>query len=182
MHARAIGLLSCAWLIVGCGSVQPTAVLTPASTPMPSTTPVLAVGILLDELIGAQTTRYRMSDGTTWERANDAFHVLYHQPSGSTLFLASVDSAGPFVMLIGGQDGLPAECRHVLGYGGLDLDGAIDVHLVNAEHDVVLAKAPSFGASAIPSAGVYPETVRFCLDDDARVERAISILRPTPTK
>jgi hypothetical protein len=42
------------------------------------------------------------------------------------LFVAGIDGQGEYVLLIGGQDGLPEDCPYALRHGGRDWGDAIE--------------------------------------------------------
>jgi hypothetical protein len=147
--------------VAACGAPAPT---------RPSPVAILTIGILADQQIYADPTLFALADGQTWERPNDDFRYAYQAPSGSTLFIARVHGRGADVLLIGGQDDLPAECRHAIGYGGIDwADG------VEAE-GFLWHKAPTNAGK--PAGTLYPTTTRLCLDDQGRVASRAQLTAP----
>ncbi len=157
------------WLKVG-RAVLMAAAVAACGAPAPSHPPRIAietVGLLADERVYADHTEYELQDGRTWARPNDEFRIAYQAPSGSTLFIAGADDGGPYVLMIGGQDGLPPECTHAIGYGGTDLGDGIAVE------DFLWPKAPGYAGDLSPT--TYPTTTRFCLDDQGRVAARVDI-------
>jgi hypothetical protein len=152
------------------------AVLAACGVPAPSSprwVSIETVGILADERVYADHTEYILSDGRMWTRQNDGFRIAYQAPSGSTLFVAGSDDDGAYVLLVGGQDGLPPECAHAIGYGGTDLGSGVAVE------GFVWPKAPGFAGETIPT--TYPTTTRFCLDDQARISGHVDIAGLAPS-
>lgn len=152
------------WLfavVAACGAPAPSA---------PRSISIQTVGLLADERVYADHTEYILADGRMWTRPNGEFRVAYQAPSGSTLFIAGTDDRGPYVILVGGQDGLPSECAHAIGYGGTDLGSGVAVE------GFVWPKAPGFAGDASPTS--YPTTTRFCLDDQGRVAARVEITKP----
>jgi hypothetical protein len=115
---------------------------------------------------GDERTTYSLVDGRTWVRPNDQFRILYELQSGATLFVAGSDNDGEYVLLIGGQDGLPAACRYALRYGGRDWGDSIE------SQNLLWEKAPAFvglNGPDLQSGSAYPDNAGFCLNDKAQV-------------
>lgn len=132
-----------------------------------------AVGILSDLREGATRITYTLADGRVWDRPKDQFHIVYDLPSRETLFVAGQDKDGTYVLLIGGQQGLPADCPYSLRYGGREWGDAIE------SQGYLWHKADMF-AVVTPSPGVgadYPSNALLCLSADAEVT---AVLRATP--
>jgi hypothetical protein len=97
--------------------IGPSAVLTivvAACGAAPPVRPVAPVFDTIAPLIGSteseDRTTYSLADGRIWQRQNDQFRVIYDMPGEETLFVAGTDPEGAYVLLVGSQDGLPAEC------------------------------------------------------------------------
>lgn len=158
-----VGLLAVATLVVACGEAKP------AQRPSP---PALeAVGVVVDELYFDDRTVFKLVDGTVWERRNDQFRFRYQYSARSTLFVSGTDAEGTYVYLIGGSRDIPAECRHAIGWGGREWGDGIEVE------GLLWMKAPAFSTSVdpVPVGIEYPTTIRFCLDDRARVIAAVEL-------
>jgi hypothetical protein len=168
MDVRVV-LAMVAVLVAGCGGtskVRPTA-------PALETVGVLATVKEFDD-----RTEYSLTDGITWSRPKSAFRLVYDFPAGSTLFVSGTDAAGTFVYLIGRQEGLAADCQHALRYGGSDWGDSIEAQ------GLLWTKAPDFtGLPEAPSGTgwAYPDSVGFCLDDQARVTSVYVASPPTGT-
>ena len=164
--ARALAaVIISAVLAGGCGTPAPI----PTRPPFPN---LETIGVLATQEIYADRRVFRLADGRVWGRSNEAFRIPYAQPAGSTLFVAGSDSLGTFVLLIGGQQGLPAECIHAIGYGGREWGDAIEAA------GFLWRKSPVYSASALPVGSEYGTTTRFCLDDSARVTSLV-VIGPT---
>lgn len=131
-----------------------------------------AVGVLggIEEF--ETRTVYTLADGRKWDRPNDQFRVAYDMPAAQTLFVAGQDKDGAFVLLIGGQQGLPADCPYSLRYGGREWGDAIE------SQGFAWHKAGSFaGLADNPAVGAeYPGNTLFCLDADAEVTAALQAI------
>jgi hypothetical protein len=149
------------------------AAVTACGAPLPSRPSPIAIetiGLLADEQIYADHTVFILADGRRWERPNDEFRIAYQAPAGSTLFIAGTDSRGTYVLLVGGQDGLPAQCQHAIGYGGVDFGDGV------AAEGFLWRKAPAYQGGAAGT--VYRTTTRFCLDDQGRVASRADLTAP----
>ena len=116
---------------------------------------------------------YELQDGREWARPKAEYEVVYDMPSGATLFVGLSDPRGSYVLLVGGQDGLPADCPYALRYGGTDWGDAIESQgflWAKASDFVPLDSGPGSGAR-------YPDEAGFCLDDDGHV-RSVYVLSP----
>jgi hypothetical protein len=132
-----------------------------------------AVGILSGLSEANTTTTYTFADGRTWDRPKDQFRVVYDMPAGETLFVAGQDKTGPYVLLIGGQQGSPPDCPYSLRYGAREWGDAIESqgYLWHKSDDfATLTLSPGVGAE-------YPGSVIVCLDAGANVT---AVLRVTP--
>jgi hypothetical protein len=137
----------------------------------PSPIAIHTIGLLADEQVYKDHTVYVLADGRRWDRPNAAFRIAYQAQSDSTLFIAGEDGQGTYVLLVGGQDGLPADCKHAIGNGGVDFGDGI------AAEGFLWRKAPTYQGA--PSGTVYPSTIRFCLDDEGRVARRADLTAPS---
>jgi hypothetical protein len=145
----------------------------PFAAARPDAQTLQAVGILSGSSEAEAKTTYTLSDGRTWDRPKDEFRVVYDMPSGETLFVAGQDNAGTYVLLIGGQEGLPADCPYALRYGAREWGDAIE------SQGYLWHKAGTFEVRT-PSPGVgaeYPGSALSCLDADANVT---AVLQATP--
>ena len=159
-----IAVLVCA----SCGGASPG----PSSSP-PQRPPAIeadTIGLLVGEHVYADRTEFLLANGTSWTRPNSGFRRVYDRPAGSTLFIAGSDSSGPWVLLVGGQDGLPSDCTHAIGYGGVDFGDGV------AAAGFLWPKAPSFSGTADTS--IYGSLTRFCLDNQARVSGRVDLSPP----
>lgn len=123
------------------------------------------VGPLAGIQEGNKRITYTLEDGRQWVRARDEYEVVYDLPSGPTLFVALSNPAGTFVLLVGGQDGLPADCSYALRYGGREWGDSIESQgflWPKADGFVPLPGGPASG-------GAYATNAGFCLDEQAAV-------------
>ena len=129
------------------------------------------VGPLAGIQEGDDRITYSLQDGRQWVRGRDEFEVVYDFPSGPTLFVALPDPAGSYVLLVGGQDGLPADCSYALRYGGRDWGDLIESQgflWPKADGFVPLPGGPGNGTEYASNAG-------FCLDEHAAVTSVYTI-------
>lgn len=116
---------------------------------------------------------YDLQDGRQFARPKADYKLVYDMPSGPTLFVALSDPRGSYVLLVGGQEGLPAECQYSLRYGGTDWGDSIESQGFlwgKASDFIPLDGGPGSGAEYSSSAG-------FCLDEDGRVQ-SVYVLSP----
>lgn len=155
MVAMIVGLV-----VAGCSAVPAT---------RPDFPEFQAVGVLSGIEAFEARTVYTLADGRTWDRPNDQFRVAYDMPAAQTLFVAGQDQEGLYVLLIGSQQGLPADCLYSLRYGGREWGDAIE------SQGFLWHKASSFaGLATTPAAGAdYPDNTLFCFNADAEVTAAL---------
>jgi hypothetical protein len=151
-------------IVAGCGGIP----VKPAPPNLDTVGPLAGVSE------GAESITYTLADGTVWAQPRDQFRILYDMPSGPTLFVAGTDRHGRYVLLIGGQDGLPDECTYALRYGGTEWGDSIE------SQGLLWAKAKGFAPlpDGPTSGGEYPGNAGFCLDDHGAVT---SVYLATPT-
>jgi hypothetical protein len=152
-------------LVVACGTTGPISTRPPLRD-------LETVGLLETEELYADHRVFRLKGGQVWDRPNDAFRVAYEQPAGSTLFVAGSDAEGTFVLLIGGQDGLPSTCEHAIGYGGRDWGNAIEAE------GFLWTKSAAYAGPDLPIGAELPSTVRVCLNERAHATAVVDI-RPS---
>lgn len=143
-------------IVVGCGPELPV-------KPPPPVIDTIGVLAGLAEFDGR--IRYSLADGRQWDRPKDQFRILYDMPGRDTLFVAGTDRIGAYVLLVGGQDGLPVGCRYALRYGGTDWgDSVASQGLLWPKADglVPLPNGPGSGSD-------YPSNAAYCLDDRGSV-------------
>lgn len=161
-----VALLSSALIVGACGQAVPT---------RPPGQQLDTVATLAGLSVSEDRAWYDLADGTTWSRPTDQFRVLYDMPSTTTLFVAGVDGKGEYVLLIGGQEGLPENCPYALRYGGREWGDAVEAQ------GLLWPKANGFTALNGSSPGVgeaYPGNAGFCLDDQARVTSVYVVAPP----
>ncbi len=136
------------------------------SLPVRPAAPMIdTIGVLSGINASTDRTTYTLADGRVWDRPNDQFRVAYDMPAAQTLFVAGADQDGTYVLLVGGQEGLPEDCPYALRYGGLDWGDAVE------SQGLLWPKAAGFtGIPDQPDVGAdYPGNAGFCLDDHGRV-------------
>jgi hypothetical protein len=132
---------------------------------MPSPQAIELVGVIRQTAVDTDSTRYELEDGRIWQRPTDEFRVAYDHGGNGSLLIVGNDDEGEYVVVAGGIEGLPPECRWVIGPDGRDWGGSIE------SIGLLWTKSPAF---VPPPAGValgesYPSRTRFCLDEQARV-------------
>lgn len=143
------------------------------SVPTRPPLPILdTVGVLAGDEAYADHRVFRLTSGRVWDRPNEAFRIAYDRAARSTLFVAGADSEGVFVLLIGGQEGLPAACEHAIGYGGHDWGDAIEAE------GFLWRKSPTYAGPVLSIGTELPTTVRVCLDERAQATTIVDI-RPS---
>ena len=132
---------------------------------MPRSQTIQLVGVLRDTAIDADTTRYELEDGRIWQRQTDQFRVVYDHGGSGSLLVVGNDDEGDYVIVAGGIEGLPPECRWVIGPDGRDWGASVETI------GLLWTKSPAFASSAAGNAlgETYPSRTRFCLDAQARV-------------
>lgn len=133
-----------------------------------------AVGILTGLSEGDTRITYTLADGRVWDRPKDQFRIVYDMPAGETLFVAGQGQGGTYVLLIGGQQGLPADCPYSLRYGGREWGDAIESQGYlwrKADTFAVLTPTPGVGAE-------YPGNAIVCLDAEANVTAVLQLTPP----
>lgn len=132
---------------------------------MPSAQAVELVGVIANTVVDTETTRYELEDGRVWQRPTEDFRVVYDQGGNGSLLVVGNDDEGEYVVVAGGIEGLPPECRWVIGPDGRDWGGSVE------SLGLLWAKSPGFTAPEPPVAigDTYASRTRFCLDDMARV-------------
>ena len=149
-------------LLVGC--VVASACSAPDRVTSPPPFPTLdLVGVLDRQEIYADHRVFVLANGRVWDQPNDSFRMAYERPAGSTLFVQGSDAQGVFVLLVGGQDGLPPDCRHAIGNGGVDWGNAVEAA------GFLWRKAPDYAGPVVPVGTEIGTSSRFCLDDLGRV-------------
>ena len=162
MRLRGFGLAVALLIAVigasGCEPAEPT-------PPMPSPQAIELVGVIRETAVNADSTRYELEDGRVWERPTDDFRVAYDNGGNGSLLIVGIDDQGEYVIVAGGIEGLPPECRWVIGPDGRDWGHSIE------SIGLLWAKSPDFAPSsgAIELGESYPSRTRFCLDEQARV-------------
>jgi hypothetical protein len=154
-------------VLAGCGAAQ-----TPNRKP--AFPHVDDIGILWNVEERTDTITYVLSDGRRLERRKDAYRVAYDLASGATLVVSGTDERGPFIALVGSPDGAPADCEHMLRYGGRDWGDALEVS------GILWRKAPTFKSLVliVTLGSSYPEDTIGCLNEDAQVVTLRSITPP----
>ncbi len=150
------------------------AACSPFATTRPSDQTFEEVGILSGLREGDARITYTLADGRVWDRPKDQFRIVYDMAGGGTLFVAGRDTEGPYVLLIGGQQGLPLDCPYSLRYGAREWGDAIE------SQGYLWRKADSF-AVLTPSPGVgaeYPGSAIVCLDAEANVTAVLQVTPP----
>ena len=146
----------------------------PLAATRPDAQTFQAVGILSGLSEFDKRIAYTLEDGRTWDRPKDQFRIVYDLPAGETLFVAGLDKTGTYVLLIGGQDGLPPDCPHSLRYGAREWGDAIESQGYlwrKAENFAVLTPSPGVGAE-------YPGSAIVCLDAEANVTAVLQLTPP----
>jgi hypothetical protein len=143
--------------VIACNPAEPTPSLNPQAIEL--------VGVIRQTAVDTTNTRYELEDGRIWERPTDQFRVVYDHGGIGDLLVVGNDDQGEYVVVAGGIEGLPPECRWVIGPDGLDRGTSVET--IGLLWQKGPAFAPSANAGAIGDA--FPSRTRFCLDDQARV-------------
>jgi hypothetical protein len=136
---------------------------------MPSPQAITLVGVIRHTAVDEDSTRYELEDGRSWERPTVAFRVAYDNGGNGSLLIVGNNDEGEYVVVAGGIEGLPPECRWVIGPDGRDWGRSVE------SIGLLWPKGPNF---AVSSGGValgkpYPSRTRFCLDEHARVTTTV---------
>ena len=123
------------------------------------------IGVVTGGTDSQDRTTYTFADGSAWDRPKDQYRVIYDLMGRQTLFVAGTDQDGTYVLLVGSQDGLPADCAYALRYGGREWGDAVE------SQGLLWPKAEAFTGLAVqPGVGAeYPGNAGFCLDDRGQV-------------
>lgn len=160
---RSRGSVTLASLVVAVGLVACT---TERARPAPPTIEV--AGLIETVEIHAESVRYRLADGRTWEAPNGVYRTVRPGSTGGGLLVAGTDAAGRFVATFSTQDGLPKDC-YVENATGIDWRDGIELRGIYWVKDAGFTSDVS-----VPEAGAaYPSGTRFCLDGGGRITSAI---------
>jgi hypothetical protein len=153
----AAGLALVASVLVACQLRQ-------ADPIRPSPQVIELVGVIKRTAVDETRTRFELEDGRIWQRPTAEFRVAYDRGGDGSLLVIGRDQEGTYVVIAGGIEGLPPECRWVVGPDGRDWGDSVE------SIGLLWPKSPRFLRlpSTIAVGEVYPSRTRFCLDEQGR--------------
>lgn len=151
-----------AMLTVACNS------LGESTPPQAASSTFDVVGVVTGHSVTSNRLIFDLEGGDTVEFDRDVVRVLFESGAAPRLLISGRDKSGDWLVVVGGQEGMPSDCS-VVNAAGIEWGKRIDLF------GILWPKSDAFQVDMpLPALGSpYPDGTRFCLDASARVAAAI---------